>query len=420
MKKNICKILIIATAIAFGLAGCSAEAKVERQLELGASSMEAGDYDAAIEAYEEVISLDKYEIEGYKGLVIAMDADERDNEEIIQVVKDATAAISEIKESEEGLSEEDEAAAKDLYVVAVEAVDSNTDDQVTVLENAVEVIGEDGMLPDDFKGMLENALADNVLNGMDTTLAYVEMLEKLLLGDEMPQVEEESEEASTEEVSENEDGAIIITDFGSYVCLGPNADYPDTMSDYEFDMSGIFYRITLPNDMCVNFSGIPGTVLSVGNGNGKSIQIYMDRSTNDTFSNGYSLGQGQFYMEEIFEQQETDELWYVLGISVGSSANESMIYTEKAATYDNQTKAEVYVQYYIDYWDSSKSGSDEISEYIMKSFKPITAENSVILNNDNNDNNASEQQPTGMGVPIQLEVDPTQLIEPLTEPLPNL
>ena len=114
MKKNICKILLIATAMAFGLAGCSAEAKVERQLELGASSMETGDYDKAIEAYEEVVSLDKYEIEGYKGLVIAMDADERGNEEIIQVVKDATTAISEIKESEEGLSEEDKAVAKDL------------------------------------------------------------------------------------------------------------------------------------------------------------------------------------------------------------------------------------------------------------------------------------------------------------------
>ena len=193
MKSKVYKCLIITATVALGLAGCSAETKVERQLELGASSMEAGDYDKAIEAYEEVVSLDKYEIEGYKGLVIAMDADERGNEEIIQVVKDATAAISEIKKSEEGLSEEDEAAAKDLYVVAVEAVDSNTDDQITVLENAVEVIGEDGMLPDDFKGMLENALADNVLNGMNTTLAYVEMLEKLLLGDEMPQVEEDVE-----------------------------------------------------------------------------------------------------------------------------------------------------------------------------------------------------------------------------------
>ena len=75
MKRNAYKFLIIATIMALGLAGCSAEAKVERQLELGASSMEAGDYDAAIEAYEEVISLDKYEIEGYEGLVVAMIAD---------------------------------------------------------------------------------------------------------------------------------------------------------------------------------------------------------------------------------------------------------------------------------------------------------------------------------------------------------
>ena len=410
MKKNICKILLIATAMAFGLAGCSAEAKVERQLELGASSMETGDYDKAIEAYEEVVSLDKYEIEGYKGLVIAMDADERGNEEIIQVVKDATTAISEIKESEEGLSEEDKAAAKDLYVVAVEAVDSNTDDQVTVLENAVEVIGEDGMLPDDFKGMLENALADNVLNGMDTTLAYVEMLENLLLGDEMPQVEEESEEASTEEVAEesqevseeNSDSNIIELEHGFYTCLGPNADYPDTMSDYEFVIYDYPFRVTLPNDMCVDFDWVykygEMDISNTSDGEpSKEFTVSVHKSVLCEGENADEIIEEEYqvWVEAMSDDEQVnvvehqrDDGAYVIGSSGGVIM---MVYYEHTVVYDDNVAQDAVVSYIVGYHDINKTEMDNSMLYIMQSFKPITAENSVILDILNNENNASEQ-----------------------------
>ena len=100
MKRNAYKFLIIVAVMAFGLAGCSAEAKVERQLELGASSMEAGDYDAAIEAYEEAIALDKYEIESYEGLIDAMSASGKSNEEIVGIVESVRTVVNELKTSE--------------------------------------------------------------------------------------------------------------------------------------------------------------------------------------------------------------------------------------------------------------------------------------------------------------------------------
>ena len=400
MKSKVYKCLIITAIVALGLAGCSAEAKVERQLELGASSMEAGDYDKAIEAYEEVVSLDKYEIEGYKGLVIAMDADERGNEEIIQVVKDATAAISEIKKSEEGLSEEDEAAAKDLYVVAVEAVDSNTDDQVTVLENAVEVIGEDGMLPDDFKGMLENALADNVLNGMNTTLAYVEMLEKLLLGDEMPQVEEESEETSTEEMAEESDeiteSDLVVEKYGIYVCLGPNADYPETMSDYEFFFDSDVFRITLPNDIFADYEWFSDAdILWLYNEEqNKRFSIYSDYYrgfSGEDFS--YYAIDGSVYKSyfleadyapekvSIIEHEFTDNYWYVKT----QRNDEGIVHPSLACGIREEEEVpsgDVYINmnfFEISFYDTTKTDMDETTMYVIESFRPIEEEESYIL-----------------------------------------
>lgn len=158
MKRKAYKFLIITAAMALGLVGCSTEAKVERQLELGASSMEAGDYDAAITAYEEAIALDKYEIEGYEGLVVAMVADERSSEEIVGVVAGASDVIAELKASEEGLSEEDKAAAEKFYTTASDAVAGDVHIEIAILEEGVGALGEESPIADAYAEKVEAAI----------------------------------------------------------------------------------------------------------------------------------------------------------------------------------------------------------------------------------------------------------------------
>ena len=164
MKRKVYKFLIITAAMALGLVGCSTEAKVERQLELGASSMEAGDYDAAITAYEEAIALDKYEIEGYEGLVVAMVSDGRSNEEIAGVVAGVTDAITELKASEEGLSEEDKAAAERFYTLASDAIAGDMDMEIAIMEEGVGVLGEESQIADAYEDKV-NEVIDHYLAG---------------------------------------------------------------------------------------------------------------------------------------------------------------------------------------------------------------------------------------------------------------
>ncbi|MBO5341729.1 MAG: hypothetical protein J6A73_03475 [Lachnospiraceae bacterium] len=164
MKRKAYKFLIITAAMALGLVGCSTEAKVERQLELGASSMEAGDYDAAITAYEEAIALDKYEIEGYEGLVVAMVSDGRSNEEIAGVVAGVTDAITELKASEEGLSEEDKAAAERFYTLASDAIAGDMDMEIAIMEEGVGVLGEESQIADAYEDKV-NEVIDHYLAG---------------------------------------------------------------------------------------------------------------------------------------------------------------------------------------------------------------------------------------------------------------
>ncbi|MBO5341730.1 MAG: tetratricopeptide repeat protein [Lachnospiraceae bacterium] len=158
MKRNAYKFLIIVAVMAFGLAGCSAEAKVERQLELGASSMEAGDYDAAIEAYEEAIALDKYEIESYEGLIDAMSASGKSNEEIVGIVESVRTVVNELKTSEEGLSEDDKAVAESFFTKAVEAVVEDDDTELAIMEKGIESLGEDSALA----GLYETKISELV------------------------------------------------------------------------------------------------------------------------------------------------------------------------------------------------------------------------------------------------------------------
>ena len=193
MKKRIYTFLIIMATVTFGLTGCMTEMKVERQLALGASNLEQGNYDEAITAYEEAIALDKYEIAGYEGIVTAMAEDGRGSDEIVGVVLGATSAMEEMNAQEEGMSEEEKAAAENFYMQAAEAVKGDTEAELTILESGVGVLGEESQLADSYETKVEE-LVDHYLEGnnLEEAKQYADQLATTL-----PSNEEAQEMATT-------------------------------------------------------------------------------------------------------------------------------------------------------------------------------------------------------------------------------
>ncbi len=193
MKKRIYTFLIVMATVTFGLTGCMTEMKVERQLALGAANLEQGNYDEAITAYEEAIALDKYEIAGYEGIVTAMAEDGRGSDEIVGVVLGATSAMEEMNAQEEGMSEEEKAAAENFYMQAAEAVAGDTEAELTILESGVGVLGEESQLADSYETKVEE-LVDYYLEGnnLEEAKQYADQLATTL-----PSNEEAQEMATT-------------------------------------------------------------------------------------------------------------------------------------------------------------------------------------------------------------------------------
>lgn len=156
--------LCLIAALALGMTACGKEAKIEKKLTLGQVSMDAGDYLAAITAYEEVISLDKYEIAGYEGLVNAMVKDNRDSEEIKAIIKEVTVVLEELKKTETGIPEEKKAEAENFYVQASTVFSENADEELEILKSGVDVLGEDSQLADTYETKAEE-LIDHYLEG---------------------------------------------------------------------------------------------------------------------------------------------------------------------------------------------------------------------------------------------------------------
>ncbi|MBO5341731.1 MAG: hypothetical protein J6A73_03485 [Lachnospiraceae bacterium] len=407
MKKNICKIFLIMTAIAFGLAGCSAEAKVERQLELGASSMEAGDYDAAIEAYEEVIALDKYEIEGYEGLVAAMIADGRSSEEIEGVVASATDIITELKESEGGLSEEDKAAAERLYINAANAVADDKDAQAAILENGAGVLEESSAIKEAYKEAADENTDETTEDAQDSTDATA--------GD-----------SSNENAG---DVHLVETDFGTIAYLGDNKEYPDILEDLEIYFNGQTFQMSLPKDMCAEFKWDTeiNTLMIFNSDKSKVAHLLIIDTTLDIKEKNVLTNTEE--MNNILTQLGYDTLTNVEVVDIENTEdtmsqripvnNENYVgefmylqtYDEGTFEFTNQKDETITcvncIQYMFFYGDTMKESADEISSYIMESFIVIKEENSHISNLNtelNQSNKLSNDLAKKYGIPENLQI----------------
>lgn len=179
MKRKSGKYLILGLILTLmlGMIACGKDAKIEKQLTLGQTCMDAGDYVAAITAYEEAISLDKYEIAGYEGLVNAMAKDNRSDEEIKAVVLEVTVALEELKATETGIQEEKKTEAENFYLQTTNLFNGNIEEELGILYSAIAVLGEESQLVDAYETKTE-ALVKLYLEEYDFENAkrYVDLL----------------------------------------------------------------------------------------------------------------------------------------------------------------------------------------------------------------------------------------------------
>ena len=166
MRKRTNKIMILGLVfvMAVGMMACGKGGKMDKILSLGAENLMSGDYLAAIDTYREAINFDKYELSAYIGLISALVGDQRDSEEIIDVVEEATDAMVELKESNKGMTDDQKASTESFYTFAAGVFAGDYEDEVAVLEKGVEVVGEESTLAETYEEKVKEAI-DYYLSG---------------------------------------------------------------------------------------------------------------------------------------------------------------------------------------------------------------------------------------------------------------
>lgn len=225
------------------------------------------------------------------------------------------------------------------------------------------------------------------------------------ISEEVESVEKPSEEANLDVVIEaspelqaSKDemiplGVETAMEFGTITRLGNNKDYPNALEDYEICFEGQLFQISLPKDMCAEFEwDIEKKILKIFDENKTKIYFlsfsqnpmpYTDTKTytstedmnNLLNSWGYTTIDGATVVD-----LENNEIALSQRIPVGleNYMGEFMyyqVYSNEPYETTNQNnevvKVEDVTQFIIFYGDANKTNADEISAYVVESFKPI-------------------------------------------------
>ncbi len=176
-KKRIAA-LMLAAMTAFSLIGCGStgpSAEVVSKIELGAEYLGNGEYEEAIEAYEEAIALDKYAWDAHAGLIVAMAEAERPQEEIQVKVTEALEAS--LEKAESGIEENEVEVLAELYDTAIEAVGENDVLVLDVLITSNDVLAEENPLQEEYVAKLEE-MANYYIEGNNYEAAQ-ELIDRL-------------------------------------------------------------------------------------------------------------------------------------------------------------------------------------------------------------------------------------------------
>ncbi len=156
MLKNRILAFALAVITALSLIGCSGtgmSAEVIECIQLGAKYLEDGEYEEAIEAYEDALELDEYAWEAHTGLITAMSKAERPQEEINEKI--TVAMETSLDKAEEGIENNEVDALVELYETAIEVSEGNDVLIMDILITSNDVLLEENPLHEDYVAKLE-------------------------------------------------------------------------------------------------------------------------------------------------------------------------------------------------------------------------------------------------------------------------
>ncbi len=311
MKKNVSKkkrilIFLLTVITMFSVMGCSSPGLSEEVIdciELGAEYLGNGEYEKAIQAYEEAIDLNEYAWEAHTGLITAMVKAERPQEEIVERVSLSMVATKEKAES--GLKSDEIEEIEELYETVLEVAEGNDVLELEILITTNDVL-EDNPFEDDYVKKLEEMVDVYInLNDYDTAQEMIDRLEEAGKVD----VADELQQKLDDQKAESEKYVEILTELAEWVKTGDDMILLSMMEDESFielksslgDGENVAYLIDDMNSTCY------GEVIALYNIGG-TYYWYLGQMDNGVRS-GYGIWHCSYYEGEYIYLYRYEGQW---------------------------------------------------------------------------------------------------------------
>ena len=187
-------------------------------------------------------------------------------------------------------------------------------------------------------------------------------------------------------------GVETTMDFGTITRLGDNKDYPNALEDYEICFEGQLFQISLPKDMCAEFEwDFDYNSLKIYNAD-KSKQFFVFQinqyipiesknvqSTTEEMNSVITMLGGTPIDNSTVTYLENDNVMsQKINANFGDYEGELLVYQEyqgeayEIVNEENTTSMVIDTSnFFMFYGDANKTNADEISAYVVESFKPI-------------------------------------------------
>lgn len=224
-------------------------------------------------------------------------------------------------------------------------------------------------------------------------------------------------------------GVETTMEFGTLTRLGDNKDYPNALEDIKISCNGETFQMSLPKDMCMSYSwnaqsntlvlfnedrskiahlvfgnapldvneknvladteSINNTLTKLGYDTIDNVEVVNIENTETTMSQRIPVNSGNYVGEFMYCQTYGEEIF-----EATNSNNETVMCVD-------------CMQSMFFYGDTTKECADEISAYVMESFRVVKEENSHIFNVNtelNQNNILNSDAAKKYGIPENLQI----------------
>ena len=263
-RKNLITLALVGMMV-FCMTGCGnfvTDKLAEMRLEGGNQYLEAGSYEEAIAAYEQVLNMDKYQWDAYTGLVEAMLLKEVEYTDVKAVIEKGLDAAFEKYET--GIGEEEADELKDFFEAALDAALEDFSLTLDILISTNDVLPEDDTWEDAYVQALEKG-AQNAVDNIDCEKAddlINRLKEKGGDEDQIARLEEQNNDNK-----ENGDAYIdVLLAATTYIELGDweaLADYQESeevasLMERIGDKGQLYYQIPYEENKVIGYFSMEG------------------------------------------------------------------------------------------------------------------------------------------------------------------